>query len=160
MKRLKRDLALAPLSILAGLLIFGVSKQCSGQIITYEQTQDLKYTVTVKNGTSFTQYIPKDGKTLIIGQSVSLGKPLKGKIFRTVAHEKLKASEIMFGTFDYASKLSNDDQMIIEDIIVVHDKMDSASPLNIVLIIKKKDKNNFKTVISVEKAISYGEIVI
>jgi hypothetical protein len=148
-------------AIITALLIIMFSLNiCIAQALTYDQTQDLRYAVSVKNGTSFSQYIPKQGKVLKIGDVVSIGKPLKGKIFRTLAHEKLKASEIVYGTFDYASKLSNDDQMVIEDIIAVHDKMDRASTLNVVLIIKYKDKNKFKTVLSIEKAISYGEIVI
>lgn len=160
MKRVKENLSLLPYAIIAAIVFNFIASQCTAQLLTYEMTQDLPYAVKTKNGSEYQVYSLKDGRTIKKGDLVSIGKPLKGKIFRTIAHEKLKASEIVYGTFDYASKLSNDEHMVVESIIVVHEKIDTASPLNVVLILKNKDKKRFKTVLSIEKAVSYDEIVI
>ena len=51
----------------------------NAQNLTYEQTQDINFTHTIKNGTEFNSYKCEDGTIVTVGGKLKLGEPFSDK---------------------------------------------------------------------------------
>lgn len=60
--------------LLLALILF--ANLCHGQILTYEQTQDIKVASNYSNGDTLSIYTLKDGSEIKLGSELKFGSPL------------------------------------------------------------------------------------
>jgi|ETNmetMinimDraft_9_1059917.scaffolds.fasta_scaffold50667_1 hypothetical protein len=138
----------------------------NAQNLTYEQTQDINFTHTIKNGTEFKSYRCEDGTIVTIGGKLKLGEPIsdKEKTGDNSGSEKVY-SFIFFG--DSINQLSGrknlpisykKEFLLTEKLYLTHKKSSEKSTIYVSAYFEK-DAAQKITIMDLDKAVNTGEIL-
>ncbi len=152
--------------------------------IDYSQTQDIDFVKNIKNYTTVEIYETKDGHTIKIGDTITVGQAyskrnrnILGDVFSNIAIGKIKGltKEPEYLPHNYSGQ-----KVIIQSLYVKHEKYNGYNPLYnrkemplyVSTYAKRPKINNINiknlstalshkriTVIDLEKAISFGEVI-
>lgn len=140
--------------------------------INYKQSQEIEFVKKIKNYTKLNSYESENGTLVSIGDSLIIGKPYlnKNKYNEMDGTNENVFSNIIIGGIglaamagiEYLTASSQDDIYTVEKIWVQHTGMGKKSPL--IALVTLREPNipkafNKRTVLDLEKAIKYGEIV-
>ena len=149
------------------------------EILTYNQTNDIKFVKQYKNNTAIDSYITKDGLTIRVGDTLTIGnavierkKYMFNDVFSHIFAGKTK------GTTNKESKPLphnySGSKVIVKSLFVTHEKFTGYKlwpnrkemPLYVSVFVKDSRKGfskmlsySRKTVLDIEKALSSAEIV-
>ena len=149
------------------------------EILTYNQTNDIKFVKQYKNNTSIDSYITKDGLTIRVGDTLTIGnavierkKYMLNDVFSHIVVGKTK------GTTNKESKHLphnySGSKVIVKSLFVTHEKFTGYKlrpnrkqmPLYVSVFvieyesgISKIFSHSRKTILDIEKALSSGEII-
>jgi hypothetical protein len=140
-----------------------ISASLYGQVMTFDQSQDLNFTVNYANGDTLSKYIMKDGSEIIVGGQLKFGKPLnENKVFTRLFFGEVNLLKALLSPPIQLSDVYIGEEVTITSIRVGHTKISKNSPLVISLYVQNPKsplgaKN--RTVADIEKAIETGEII-
>jgi hypothetical protein len=149
------------------------------EILTYNQTNDIKFVKQYKNNTSIDSYITKDGLRIRVGDTLTIGnavikrkKYMFNDVFSHIVAGKTK------GTTNKESKPLphnySGSKVIVKSLFVTHEKFTGYKlwpnrkemPLYVSVFVKDSRKGfskmlsySRKTILDIEKALSSGEII-
>ena len=147
--------------------------------LTYDQTQDIKFTVQYKNNTVIDSYTTKDGFTIRVGDTLTIGnavierkKYMFNDVFSHIVAGKNKGTtnkEFRPLPHNYSGS-----KVIVKSLFVTHEKFTDYKlwpnrkemPLYVSVFVKDSRKGfskilsySRKTVLDIEKALSSAEIL-
>lgn len=147
--------------------------------ITYNQTNDIKFITQYKNNTSIDSYTTKDGLTIRVGDTLTIGnavikrkKYLFNDVFSHIVIGKTKGAtnkEFRYLPHNYSAS-----KVIVKALFVTHEKFTGYKlwpkrkemPLYVSVFVSSPKKGlskmlsySRKTILDIEKALSSGEIV-
>ena len=149
------------------------------EILTYNQTNDIKFVKQYKNNTSIDSYITKDALTIRVGDTLTIGNAVIERkqymfndVFSHIVAGKTK------GTTNKESKPLphnySGSKVIVKSLFVTHKKFTGYKlwpnrkemPLYVSIFVKDSRKGfskmlsySRKTILDIEKALSSGEII-
>jgi len=149
------------------------------EILTYNQTNDIKFVKQYKNNTSIDSYITKDGLTIRVGDTLTIGnavierkKYMLNDVFSHIVVGKTKGTtnkELKPLPHNYSGS-----KVIVKSLFVTHEKFTGYKlwpnrkemPLYVSVFVKDSRKGflkmlsySRKTILDIEKALSSGEII-
>ena len=147
--------------------------------LTYDQTQDISFVKKYKNNTAIDSYKTKDGLTISIGDTLTIGNAVINRkrymfhdVFSHIVIGKVKG--LNNKEFRYLPHNYSGSKVVVKSIFVTHEKFigyklfpkRKEMPLYVSLFvteykngISKIFSHSRKTILDVEKALSSGEIV-
>lgn len=144
------------------LLLF--ANVCHGQILTYDQTQDINVASNYSNGDTLSIYTLKDGSEIKLGSELKFGTPLNtNKLFsRLWFGEYTIAKAILLGPPIQLADGYTGEKVIVTAIKVQHTKLTKKSPLQIYLFVQNPTAPALarnRTIADLEMAIETKEVI-
>jgi hypothetical protein len=147
--------------------------------LTYDQTNDIQFAKQYKNNTVIDSYTTKDGLTISVGDTLTIGKAVIEKkkymfndVFMYIVAGKTKGATNE--EFTHLPHNYSGSKVIVKSLFVTHKKFTGYKlwpnsremPLYISVFVKSPTKGlskilsqSRKTILDIEKALSSGEIV-
>ena len=147
--------------------------------LTYDMVNDIEFCQTIKNSTKFKTYTTENGTIIRKGDTLYIGKPSSAiiqssfgtSVFgnNTLVGGSPVFSNLIVGNLGstmltgmvYLDANSQGNMVIVEYVSVWHTKMKRKSLLNPMVFVKNPKLDIFpgRTVLNIEKAINFGEII-
>ena len=149
------------------------------EILTYNQTNDIKFVKQYKNNTAIDSYTTKDGLTISVGDTLTIGnavierkKYMFHDVFSHIVIGKTKGTANK--EFRYLPHNYSGSKVIVKSLFVTHEKFvgyklwpnRKEMPLYVSIFVteyksglSKIFSHSRKTILDIEKALSSGEII-
>lgn len=159
------------------LLTFPLFTFAQNKHLTYDQANDIQYAKTYKNNTTLISYVTKDGLTIKVGDTLTIGKAVTKRkkymindVFSHIVAGKAKG--INNDKFVYLPHNYSGNKVIVKSIFVTHKKEEKyvlwanrkEMPLYVSVFVKNQEqgfskKLSRKTILDIDKALASGEII-
>jgi len=139
--------------------------------LTYDQTQDVSYTQSIKNYTHFEYYESEKGNKISVGDTLIIGAVSSSNkqynqytgaqsVFSTIIIGKVGTAALL--GMNYLGAGASTNKVIVEFVTVAHTKLKRKSPLSVAVFVRNPNIGKAmsgRTILDIEKALSFGEII-
>ena len=131
-----------------------------GQVLTFQETQDINAVTNYKDNDKIEKYVMKNGSEIKEGTSLKFGIPLLGEngFQHCFMGEQLPGNSLLSAPQPLKNDFM-DEEVIVTKITVAHSERTKNSPL--IIIVYAENPNRWpkkRTILDIEKAIASGEV--
>jgi hypothetical protein len=134
-----------------------------GQILSFEDAQNIEIASQYSNGDTISSFILKDGSKLKVGDKLKIGKPLEPKLFTRLVTGKYNiAKAVLIGPPIQWGVVMIGKELIVSEMKLYHTKLSKKSPLTVLLYVEDptmSQMTKYSTILDIQAAIETGEVI-